>query len=83
MAWFSFEAEPLQTFKIPCRTSQPSVEEVAARVTRLKPMGAGAVGVTGMPAALASLVTAHWTDILVISALSLLTELLMNKYLDT
>jgi hypothetical protein len=40
-----------------------SVEEVAAMVTRLKPMGAGAVGVTEMPAALASLITAYWTDI--------------------
>ncbi|WP_352908928.1 DUF1515 family protein [Mesorhizobium sp. M1252] len=37
---------------------------VTAGVTRWKLMGLGAVGVTGMAAAaLASLVTAYWTDI--------------------
>lgn len=41
-----------------------SVKEVTAEVTRWKLMGLGALGVTGMAAAaLASLITAHWTDI--------------------
>ena len=41
-----------------------SVQEVTAEVTRWKLMGLGALGVTGMAAAaLASLVTAYWSDI--------------------
>lgn len=41
-----------------------SVKAVTAEVTRWKLMGLGALGVTGMAAAaLASLVTAYWTDI--------------------
>ncbi|WP_246674418.1 DUF1515 family protein [Mesorhizobium sp. B2-2-2] len=41
-----------------------SVKEVTAEVTRWKLMGLGALGVTGMAAAaLASLVTAYWSDI--------------------
>ncbi|BAB54924.1 mlr9754 (plasmid) [Mesorhizobium japonicum MAFF 303099] len=41
-----------------------SVKEVTAEVTRWKLMGLGALGVTGMAAAaLASLITAYWTDI--------------------
>ncbi|WP_337128209.1 DUF1515 family protein [Mesorhizobium sp. Cs1321R2N1] len=41
-----------------------SVKEVTAEVTRWKLMGLGTLGVTGMAAAaLASLVTAYWSDI--------------------
>ena len=41
-----------------------SVTMVTAEVTRWKLIGLGALGVTGMAAAaLASLVTAYWTDI--------------------
>lgn len=41
-----------------------SVKVVTAEVTRWKLMGLGALGVTGMAAAaLASLVTAYWSDI--------------------
>ncbi len=40
------------------------VKTVTAEVTRWKLMGLGALGVTGMAAAaLASLVTAYWSDI--------------------